>query len=142
MKDDSLQAPTVVAGTLVFKDGKVLLGKRKSAIGKGEYGLPGGKLEYLESFSDCVVREVAEETGMKVRNIRFVLLSNVKAHTPLHFVYAGFTADWSGGEPQTKELDKCEGWNWYSFEELPEPLTSACREVIHAYQTGERFKDH
>lgn len=58
---------------LVFKGGKVLFGKRKSKLSTDTYGAPGGHLEYMESFEDCARREVREETGMEIQNIRFCL---------------------------------------------------------------------
>ena len=34
-------------------------------------GWPGGYFEYMESFEECAKREVMEETGMEIQNIRF-----------------------------------------------------------------------
>ena len=47
---DKEQRPKVGIGVMVFKDGKVLMGKRKSSHGEGEWAWPGGHLEYMESF--------------------------------------------------------------------------------------------
>lgn len=49
--------PKVGIGVMIFKDGKVLLGKRKGSHGDGEYSFPGGHLNYMESFEDCAQRE-------------------------------------------------------------------------------------
>lgn len=71
-------------GILVFKEGKglpagrqALLCKRKGSHGAGEYGGPGGHLEFGESFIDCARRECREETGIEIKNIRFLCLSNI-----------------------------------------------------------------
>ena len=63
--------PRVGIGVFVVRDGKFLLGKRKNAHGEGTWCLVGGHLEYGESWEDCVRREIAEEIGVKVKNIRF-----------------------------------------------------------------------
>ena len=44
-----------------------LLSCRLSKHGHGEYALPGGHLEYKESFEECARREVAEETGLQLQ---------------------------------------------------------------------------
>ena len=64
------QKPKAGVGIMVLKDGKVLLGKRKGSHGEGEYAFPGGHLEYMESFEDCAKREVREECGVEIENLR------------------------------------------------------------------------
>jgi 8-oxo-dGTP diphosphatase len=96
-------------GVMVIKDGKVLLGKRKGKHGAGEYAWPGGNFEYMESFEECAKREVMEETGMEIHNIRFLRLFNLKTYAPKHYVDIGLIADWKSGEPQLLEPEKCEG---------------------------------
>lgn len=49
---------------------KVLLLNRVHDEFKG-YIAPGGKLEFPESPLDCAIREVKEETGLDVRNLKF-----------------------------------------------------------------------
>lgn len=63
------QHPKVGIGVMIFRDGEILLGKRKGSHGDGEYAFPGGHLEYMESFSDCARREVREECGIEIANI-------------------------------------------------------------------------
>lgn len=128
-------------GVMVFKEGKVLLAKRKSELGQGEYCWPGGKMEYLESFEECARREVREETGMEIANIRFLRLLNLKHFAPKHFVDLELVADWAGGEPQLLEPDKFEPWQWYSLDELPEPLFYPQISSLEAYKTGKNYFD-
>ncbi len=71
--------PKVGVGVMILKEGKVLLGKRKGSHGAGEYSFPGGHLEYMESFEDCARREIEEECGIKVKNLRFQYLTNTTA---------------------------------------------------------------
>ncbi|MEM2978378.1 MAG: NUDIX hydrolase [Candidatus Hadarchaeales archaeon] len=59
--------PKVGASVLVEKGGKVLLVRRGSEPGKGRWALPGGLVEPGEEVGKAAVREVEEETGVKVR---------------------------------------------------------------------------
>lgn len=133
--------PRVGIGIMVWKDGKVLLGKRKNSHGKGEYAWPGGHLEYMESFEDCAKREVKEETGMTVNNVKFLRLLNMKDYAPKHYVHISLIADWQSGDPQSLEPEKCEGWNWYALENLPTPLFVTATGDVEAYKTGQNYFD-
>lgn len=128
-------------GVMVMKDGKVLLGMRKGSHGAGEYAWPGGHMEYMESFAGCAKREVYEETGMEIDNIRFLRLSNLKEYAPKHYADIGLIADWKSGEPKIMEPDRIESWGWYDMDNLPEPLFSTLPSYIEAYKTGRNFWD-
>lgn len=136
-----IDRPKVGIGVMVWKDGKVLLGKRKSSHGDGEYAWPGGHLEHLESIVECAKREVLEETGMEIENVRFLRLLNLKDYAPKHYVDIGMSADWKSGNPQVLEPDKCAGWDWYDPTSLPEPLFSTIPSYFEAYKSGKNFFD-
>jgi 8-oxo-dGTP diphosphatase len=128
-------------GVMVIKDGKVLLGKRKESHGQGEYAWPGGHFEYMESFEGCAKREVKEETGLEIENVRFLRLMNLKQYAPKHYVDIGLSADWKSGQPQVMEPNKVESWAWYDIDNLPEPLFSTLPSYIEAYKTGKNYFD-
>ena len=86
--------PLVGVGALIFRDRRILLGKRKNAHGEGEYASPGGHLEHMESFEACLKREAREEVGIEIDNVRFLCVSNLKAHAPKHYVGVSLLADW------------------------------------------------
>ncbi|MDO8530160.1 MAG: NUDIX domain-containing protein [bacterium] len=142
MEHDKNLRPRVGLGVLIFKEGKVLLGQRKSALGMGEYSIPGGHMEYMESFEECARREVKEETGLEVENMRFLSLSNNKKYLPKHYVEVGFVAEWKSGEAKTLEPDKIGDWKWYNIDELPEPHFSLLPNLIESYKTGKIFWDN
>lgn len=128
-------------GIMVFKDGKILLAKRKNAHGSGEYAFPGGHLEYMESFEQCARREIAEECGIKVKNLRFQILQNLKAYAPKHVVHIGLIGEWESGEPQILEPDKQESWDWYDMHNLPSPLFASVATAIESYKNGRNYFD-
>jgi 8-oxo-dGTP diphosphatase len=141
MKPSEEQRPKVGIGVFIIKDGKVLLGQRKSVHGDGEYAPPGGHMEYMESFEEVVKREVQEEVGIEIKNIQFLCLMNVQAYAPRHYVNVGFTAEWESGEVRNMEPDKCLGWDWYDIESLPQPLFATVLTYAEAYKTGKNFFD-
>jgi 8-oxo-dGTP diphosphatase len=128
-------------GVMVMKDGKVLLGKRKSSHGAGEYAFPGGHLEYMESFEQCARREIAEECGIKVGEISFQCLTNMRQYAPRHYMHVGLLTSWISGEPATLEPDRCEGWDWYGLDHLPAPLYEPSSIQIETYRNGLVYRD-
>ncbi len=127
---------------MIFKEGKVLLGRRKGSHGAGEYAWPGGHLEHMESIIDCAKRETMEETGMEIDNVRFLRLANLKAYAPKHYVDIAMICDWKSGEPKIMEQDKIEGWSWYDIDNLPQPLFGAIPLSVEAFKTGRIFWDN
>lgn len=60
-------APTfVTVDAVVVQDGHILMVKRKANPGKGQWALPGGFLNQNERIADAVIRELREETKLKV----------------------------------------------------------------------------
>lgn len=118
-----IERPKIGVGVCILKDGKVLLGKRLSAHGKGTWAFPGGHLEFGETVVDCAQREVAEETGIQISNIRKgpytedLLVSENK-----HYITLLMIADWQSGEPAALEPHKCQEWHWFDWDQLPSPL--------------------
>ena len=133
--------PKVGIGVMIFKEGKILLGKRKGSHGEGEYAFPGGHLDYMETIEDCAKRETFEETGIEIKDIRFQFVANVHKYKPKHYLHIGVIADYQSGEVQIREPEKCEGWNWYSLDNLPEPLFWMGKLSIDSYKTKEIYFD-
>ena len=131
----------VGVGITIIKDGKVLLGKRKGSHGAGEWATPGGHLEYMESFKDCVLRELAEECGIEIDNVRFQYVANMKNYPPKHYCHIGMLADWKSGEPQVLEPDKCEEWIWFDVDKIPENTFVSSKWGIDALREKFIFKD-
>lgn len=136
-KSSQPKRPKVGIGVMVLKDGKVLLGKRKGSHGEGEFAFPGGHLEHMESFADCARREVREECGIEIENIRFQYLANITKYAPKHYAHIGLVADWKKGKPKVLETNKSESWKWYDLDNLPEPTFETCQLAIEGYRTGQ-----
>ncbi|TGO08544.1 hypothetical protein BTUL_0203g00050 [Botrytis tulipae] len=85
-----------------------LLGERINSTAANTWGLPGGHLEFGETFEEGASREVLEETG-----------NLIMKEEKRHFVSIFMVGVWNGkGEgPRVMEKEKCRGWEWVSWEE-------------------------
>lgn len=132
-------------GVMLLKDGTVLLGKRNEdpvkagslLDGQGTWTLPGGKMEFGESFEHAACREVMEETGIKIntKDVRLISVSNEVA-TRAQFVCLGLLAERFEGHAQTKEPDEITEWRWFPLTALPKPLFPASKKAIENYMAG------
>lgn len=141
MAENALHSTRVGVGVMIIKDGKVLLGKRRGSHGAGEFSFPGGHLEYMESFEECARRETREEAGIEIENLRFQFVANLQKYAPKHYAHIGLLADWKSGEPCVMEPEKCEGWQWYDLNALPEGMFGPVALSIDAYRTGRNYYD-
>ena len=126
---------------LVFREGKILLGKRKGGQAAGEWGTPSGRLEHMEGIEECARREIAEECGIEVGDLEFSSVVNVPDYPPRHVVLLSFLTQWKKGEARTLEPEKCDGWEWFNLEALPELLTVGTKKAIEGYHSGQTFFD-
>ena len=118
-----LNRPKVGVGVVVIKDGKALIGKRKSAHGAGNWCFPGGHLEFGESWEECARRETIEESGVVITNIRFVAVTNdISPEEQTHYITIFMRGEYESGEPTVREPDKMLDWQWSDWDNLPQPL--------------------
>jgi len=116
-------SPAVIV--LIRKDDQVLLAANRSFRG-GMYSILAGFVEPGENMEETVHREVFEEVGIEVKNLRYV------ASQPWPFPHSlmiGYTADWASGEIRP-DGDEIIDAGWYSVDDLPPippPLSIAGR---------------
>lgn len=112
----------VGVAAIIKKEGKILMGKRIGAHGEGDWAFPGGHLEVGEAFEGCVKREVLEETSLRVKNIRFGAVTNdIFQKENKHYITIFMICDYDSGDVKLMEPDRCEKWEWFEWEKLPDP---------------------
>lgn len=90
--------PVACAGAIVWRGDEVLLIRRGKAPRKGEWSIPGGRIEFGEMMRFAAAREVREETGCEVEITGLCdVVDSVDAG--LHAVLVDFNASWVSGEP-------------------------------------------
>lgn len=130
----------VGVGVIIEKDGKILFGKRLGAAGSGSWGLPGGHLEVGETLSGCARREMAEETDLTLHDLEFRSIVN-DPRIDGHYIHCVFKAkNWSG-EPKVLEPDKCEAWEWFSLDDLPENIFYGHKKIMEAIKSNLSVSD-
>lgn len=121
---------------------KVLLGKRINSYKSGFYGLPGGRLELEEEILSGGERELLEETGLKANTLKYAGVVHEKKadHTFVHF--ALICTDFEG-EPTVVEKDKCQSWQWFDLQNLPEDILPGHKAALEIYLNPHphNFKD-
>ena len=116
-------SPIVGVGVIVLRNGLVLLGERIGSHGSGTWAPPGGHLEFGESVEQCAAREVLEETGLQLQDIKAgPYSSDLFASEQKHYVTLFVIASSSEGEAEVLEPTKCSRWHWFRWSELPAPL--------------------
>ncbi|KXZ56738.1 hypothetical protein GPECTOR_1g665 [Gonium pectorale] len=77
-----------------------------------------------ESFEECAIREVEEETGIQIASKpEFAYAVNSIFDATTHYVTVFMRAEVPlDTEAKLMEPDKCEGWQWVEWDALPEPL--------------------
>lgn len=119
--------PPVVPAIIVrVERGDSVLLTRQSRFPKGMYGLVAGFLEPGETLEQCVAREVLEETGIVVRDVRY--FGSQQWPFP-HQVMVAFTAAHASGEivVDTSELEEAAWFARDAMPMLPPPLSIARR---------------
>lgn len=132
------EMPKVGVGVIVHKDDKVLLGLRLGKHGQNTWSFPGGHLEFQETINQCATREVDEETGLKIKNLKQVAITN-DIFPQKHYITIFVEADYESGEITNKEPDKCKEWKWFKWNELPTPLFLPIQNLIKQGFKPQRF---
>ena len=103
----------------IEKDGQYLMlhrTKKKKDINKDKWIGVGGHAEGTESPEECLLREVKEETGLDVKNIRYF------GSQPWPYpsgLMVGFIADYASGDIHLQD-DELSSGNFYTRDHLPE----------------------
>lgn len=125
----------------VFKNNKLLLGKRKNVYGAGSWGLPGGHLESGEKIGDRAKKELLEEINLKAERFEFVCLVNDNREDQ-HYIQIGFLAKDIKGEVVLNEPDRCEEWKWFDVNDLPKNIFASAKDIIQAFIKKSSFIDN
>jgi 8-oxo-dGTP diphosphatase len=123
-------APVGIAAAIITHGGRVLLIRRAAAEGALSWQFPAGKTEPGESVEDAAVREVLEETGVKVIATH-VLGERIHPATAACVVYVACTL--TGGVAHTASPREVAEARWVSPQEAEELTGGAIYEPVRRY---------
>ena len=105
----------VGVGGAVVRDGKLLMVRRASSYGRGNWQIPGGFIERDETLEQAVIREVEEEAGVK-SIVRGVL--GLRSRTDeYNSTYVVFLLDYVSGEPEPDGIETDRA-RWIGLDDL------------------------
>lgn len=119
--------PLVTVGALVFRpDGQLLLVRTHKW--SDLWGIPGGKIKWSESSEDALVREIHEETALRIEKIRFVMVQDCihskEFYRDAHFILLNYTC-LTTSRAEVKLNDEAQEFRWVTPEEaLQMPLNT------------------
>lgn len=127
--------PVTPAILVLVHDGENVLLVHKPDWGQ-RYSIIAGFVEPGESLEGCVQREVLEEVGVEVNDIRYI---GSQPWPFPHQLMVGFTARYVSGEihPDQLELDRA---FWFHYDDLPElpPPLSLARQIITTWVASQQ----
>ncbi len=128
--------PKVGIGVIILnQEGKILVGKRKGAHAQF-YSIPGGHLNFGETFEDAAIREIKEETNLDLEDVKVIGVTNnmeTFRKEGKHYVSIVLLSVKFSGELKNIEPDKCEKWIWIDPKNLPKPHFDASKRGIQCY---------
>lgn len=155
MTDKNNKRPLIGVGVVIWREKKILLGQRLATVTESApesatvpaqasmcWQFPGGHLESDESVIACAQREVKEETGLNIKNCRHLGFTDLSFSVGANkYITLLVSADYLAGEAQVLEADKCAGWQWFDYKDLPSPLFEPITIFLSQQQTSDKNFD-
>lgn len=129
-----MHAAIPVGVHVVLERGDRVLLMRRAGTGffDGLYSLPGGHVEPGESVRQAAVRELAEETGLRLAGEGLAMLGVVHRLSDTNRIDFFMRAPVFEGEPAICEPSKCDDLVWRPRDALPDATVPYVREALAA----------
>ena len=101
-------------------EGKILLALRgvNAKNERGMWEIPGGAVEFGETFEEALNREVYEELGITIVIGEVLeIVSHILKEEHQHWVSPTYLCSIAQGIPEVREPEKCDQIGWFSLQE-------------------------
>jgi 8-oxo-dGTP diphosphatase len=121
---------TASVGVIITNaDEKILLLEHILRPGSG-WGIPGGFIEHGEQPEQAVHRELREETGIKLENVKMLRVRTINRH--IEFLFRAESND--KAEVKSREIKSLD---WFAVDKMPAEMSSVQKTVIEKVLRGE-----
>jgi 8-oxo-dGTP pyrophosphatase MutT (NUDIX family) len=139
--------PHVASYLIVKRDGKIAFVWRTGTKWMNDhYGLPSGKVETNESYTQAAIREAKEEIGIDIQPEHLKYLLTMHRYEP-----SSHAAEWVDvyfevlewqGEPYNAEPHKHGELAWLDPNNLPEKIIPTVRFALEEIQAGKVYTEY
>ncbi len=123
---ETFRNPLPTVDVVVIRDGRVLLIERMNP--PAGWALPGGFIDYGESAEAAAVRELEEETGLKVQSLDLLGVYSDPGRDPRHHTLS--VVYWGHAKGEALAGDDAAALNWFALDDLPHQVAFDHRRVI------------
>lgn len=128
--------PTTRVSVIIITDDKKILLVSHRKGNRSYWVLPGGRLEYGETFQECAVRELKEETGLDIECDELVFLSeSIAPDRSRHIVNIYIKGHVTGGEMRLGDEPVLAGVDFFPMDELDKMtlFPPVARQILAGY---------
>lgn len=111
--------------------------RKNTGSNDGEYELPGGhvELEPNEDLIEAMIRETKEELDidLKEEDLKIIHILHHYTEGRLNFI---LKSNKYSGNIKINEPEKCERLEWFSYENIPDNVTSKVKNTLKEIKSG------
>lgn len=137
--------PYIASYIVVRKEGKIAFVLRENTKWmNGYYGLPSGKVEIKENFTEAAKREGLEEIGIiaSTENLKFIhIMHRYTKSEGSQWVDVFFEPLEFSGEPYNAEPHVHSELAWLDPKNLPENMVPSVRFAVEKIEAGEFYSE-
>lgn len=126
-----------VGALIVDAEGRLFLAQRgpKAKNERGLWEFPGGSVEFGETLTAALRREMAEEFGITIEvGTLLDVVDHILPAEGQHWVSPTYLCRIVAGVPEILEPEKCSAIGWFALAELPTALSQITRENLVSYE--------